>query len=90
MFQLATPQTMKLLCSNEKTITKDKNGDNVSQLEVTALVLVCKNIFNNAYRNDSKVLYTLTLNKLIGSLIDILPSAFTFLETFNPDFLHQK
>ena len=34
------PETMKLLGSAESKITKNKNGENVSHLEVVQLVLV--------------------------------------------------
>ena len=36
---------MKLLGSTESKITKDKNGENVSRLEITKVVLVHCNIF---------------------------------------------
>ena len=41
------PETLKLLGSTEKTITKDKNGENVPHLEITVIVLVHCNIANN-------------------------------------------
>ena len=40
---------MKLLGSTENKITKDKNGENVAKLEITGVVLVHCNIFNNDY-----------------------------------------
>ena len=36
--ELLTPETMKLLGSTESKITKDKNGENVPQLEIVELV----------------------------------------------------
>ena len=47
--QLLTPETMKLLKSTESKITKDKNGENLSHLEIVELVLVYCNLFNNYY-----------------------------------------
>ena len=41
---------MKLLGSAESKITKDKNGENVSHLEVVELVLVHCNVANNDYQ----------------------------------------
>ena len=41
---------MKLLASAESKITKDKNSENVPHLEITELVLVHCNIFNNDYQ----------------------------------------
>ena len=38
---------MKLLRSTENKITKDKNGENVPNLEIVELVLVHCNHFNN-------------------------------------------
>ena len=54
--ELLTPETMKLLESTEKKITKDKNGENMSHIEVTEVVLVHCDIVNNDYQ---QVLYTL-------------------------------
>ena len=49
---------MKLLASTENKITKDKNGENVSLLELTVVVLVHCIIVDNDYQQDSRVLYT--------------------------------
>ena len=38
---------MKLLESTEEKITRDKNDENVPQLEITELILVHRNIVNN-------------------------------------------
>ena len=53
---------MKLLGSTENKITKDKNGENVSHLEITEAVLVHCYVFNNEYQQDSRVLYILIAN----------------------------
>ena len=44
-----TPETMKLLGSNNSQITEDKNGGNVRHLESTEALLVRFNIMNNDY-----------------------------------------
>ena len=44
---------MKLLGSNEGKITKDKNGKNMPNLEITNVVLIHCNIVNNNYQQDS-------------------------------------
>ena len=49
---------MALLESTENKITKEKNGENVSHLEITELLLVNCNIVNNDYQQDSRDLYT--------------------------------
>ena len=48
--ELLTPETMKLLGSNERKITKDKNDENVPHLEVVELVLVHCNLVDNDYQ----------------------------------------
>ena len=84
--ELLTPETMKLLGSNENKITKDKNDENVPHLEITEEVLVHCNIVNNDYQQDSRVLYTFVPNKPFGSLLEISPTNDIFLKTFNSEY----
>ena len=42
-------------------------------LEITEFVLVRRNILNNDYQQDSRVLHTLVFDKLFGQLLDISP-----------------
>ena len=79
---------MKLLGSNEGKIIKDKNCENVPNLEITEVVLVHCNIVNSNYQQDSKVLYTLIPNESFDQLLDISPKHFAFLKTFNSEFLY--
>ena len=51
--ELLTKETMKLLGSTANKITKDKNGENVLQLEITEVVLVHCNMIKNDYQQDS-------------------------------------
>ena len=81
---------MKLLGSTESKITKDKNSENVPYLEITELVLVHCNIFNNGYQQDSRILYTFVPSKPFGSLLEISPTNHTFLKTFNSEFQEIK
>ena len=62
-----TPEAMKLFGSTENKITKDKNGENVPHLGITAVVLVHCNIVNKDYQEHSRVLYTFLPNKPFGS-----------------------
>ena len=55
-------------------ITKDKNGENVSHLENTEVVLVHCNIVDNGYQQDAKVLYTFVSIKPLGSPLEISPT----------------
>ena len=80
------PETMKLLGSTIDNKTKDKNGENLLHLEITEVVLVHCDIFNNDYQQDSRVLYTFVSNKPIGSLLEISPINQIFLKTFNSEY----
>ena len=82
--ELLTPEKMKLLESTENKITKDKNGQNVPNLEIKEVVHC--NIVNNVYQQDSKVLYTFISNKPFGSLLKISPTNHIFIKTFNSEF----
>ena len=77
---------MKLLGSTENKITKDKNGENMPNLEITEVVLVHCDIVNNDYQQDSRVLYTFVPNKPFGSLLEISPTNHIFLKTFNSEY----
>ena len=81
---------MKLLGGTECKTTKDKNGENVPQLEITELVLVQCNIVNNAYQQDSRMSYTFFPNKLFCSLLEISPRNHIFLKTFSSEFQEIK
>ena len=84
--ELLTPETMKLLGSTENKITEDKNGENVSHLEITEVVLVHFDTINNDYQQDSRVLYTFVPNKPFGSLLEISSTNHIFLKTFNSEY----
>ena len=71
-----TPETMKLLGSNESKVTENKNCENVPYLEITKVVLVHCNIVNNDNQQGSIVLYT------FGQLLEISPKNHIFLKTF--------
>ena len=53
---------MKLLGNTKNKRPNDKNGENVTHLEITEVVLVHYNIVNNDYQQDSRVLYTFVPN----------------------------
>ena len=77
---------MKLPRSTENKITKDKNGENIPHLEIPEVVLVHCNIVNSDYQQDSRVLYAFVPKKTFGSLLEIAPTNFIFLKTFNSEF----
>ena len=76
---------MKLLGSTKNNITKDKNGENVPNLEITEVVLVHCNIVND-YQQDSRALYTFVPNKPFGSLLETSPTNHVFWKTFSLEY----
>ena len=84
--ELLTPKTMKLLRSTKNKITENKNGENVPHLEITEVVLVHRDIVNNDYQQDSRVLYTFVPNKTFGILLEISPTIHIFLKIFNSEY----
>ena len=65
---------------------KTKNSENVPHLEITEVVLVHCDIFNNDYQQDSRVLHTFVPNKPFRSLLEISPTNHIFLKTFNSKY----
>ena len=57
---------MKLLGSTKSKINKDENGENTPYLEITKVVLIHCNIFNNDYQHDSRVWYKFVPNNLVN------------------------
>ena len=58
------------IIKNDENVPHDdivKNDENVPHLEITEVVLVHCNIFNNDYQQDSKVLFAFVLSKPFGS-----------------------
>ena len=77
---------MKLLGSAKSKITKDENGGNVPNLEITEAILVHCKIVNNNYQQISGVFHTIVSNKSFGKFLDISPRNFIFLKSFNSEF----
>ena len=81
---------MKSLGSNESKITKDKNGENVSNLEITEVALVHCNVVINNYQEDSRMLNTFAPFKPFGSLLEVSPKNYIFFKTLNSEFQEIK
>ena len=64
---------MKLL-GEGPIIEKNKNGDNVSELENVNSALIHSNIVPNAYLQNNKLLYTFVPDKDFGQLLVIRPT----------------
>ena len=73
-----TLETMKQLGNTKCRTTKDKNGENVSYLEITKVVLIHCNIVNISYQQNPWVLYTFVPNKSFVQLLDISPKKLNF------------
>ena len=71
---------MKLFGSTKSKVTKNENGENVANFEVTEVVLVPRYMVNNNYQQKLRVLYTFVPNKSFGQLLDISPNNFIFLK----------
>ena len=71
-------ETMKLLGSTKDIIDADKNSENVPKLENVEVILVHCNLVNNAYQQNSGVLFTFVLTKQYGQLISISPHSLVF------------
>ena len=80
------PRIIKLLGSTLKNITKIKNGEKVTYLEITEVELVQCNIGNNDYQQDLRVLNTFAFNKSFCQLLDLLPKTFIISKIFNSGF----
>ena len=60
---------MKSFETTKRKITKDKNCENGSHVEITEVVLIYCNIVNSDYQQDLRIfLYTSAGNKLFGQL----------------------
>ena len=77
---------MKLLGTTKDTINKEKNGENMSCLEITEIILAHRNIANSYYQHNLRVLYTFVPNKSFVQLLDISPENSIFLKTFFSEF----
>ena len=85
--ELQTPETMKSFGSTKKkVIDKTKNGEKVPSLEVAVVGLVQCNFVDNQYQQKSEVLYTFTPNKSYPYLLNVEPSNWVFLKTYNFEF----
>ena len=88
--ELLSKETMKLFGSTNDTIDADKNSENVPKLENAEVVLVHCNLVNNAYQQNSRVLFTFVPTKQYGQLISISPHSLVFLKTMNTEFSEIK
>ena len=81
-FKLLTPETMKLLGSTEKKITRYKNVENVPHLEIIEVVLVHCDIVNND-QIGKRQLHFVRLNNVLLDLNKFWKDT-AFMFTFAP------
>ena len=74
---------MKLLKLEAKKLCG--NGENMSHLEITKIVLVHCNIFSNDHQQDSRLLHTFVPNKSFDQLLHISPKNVITLKSFNSE-----
>ena len=89
--ELQTPEAMKLFRSKKKKKKKketdrEKNGENVPNLEVVEVVLVQCNLINIQHQQKSELLYISTPNKSYAYLLNVEPSRSVFLKIHNAEF----
>ena len=81
--KILMPETIQLFESSKSKITKDKNGENAPQIEITEVILVDSNIVNNDCQEDSRVLHAFGSSKSFGQLLNISPENNKLLKTFD-------
>ena len=65
--ELVIPETMKLHVRTDHKITKDKNNENTSNLEINEVMLFHCNIVNHDYQQYSRVfIHLLQINDLVN------------------------
>ena len=83
--ELLTNETVRLL-GDGPIIDTTKNGENVPRLESVRNVLVFCNLVENAYLQDSKLLFSFVPNSRFGSLFSITPQVLKYCDTVDSIF----
>ena len=83
--ELLTNETMRLL-GDGPTIDTTKNGENVPKLEIVRNVLVLCNLVENAYLQDSKLLFSFLSYSRFESLLSITLQVLKYCETVDSIF----
>ena len=69
-------------------MTKDKNGENLPQLQITKLVHCI--VVNNSYQQITRGLYTFVPNTSFSQLLEISVTNVIFERTFHSGFSYTK
>ena len=73
------------LAAQKKLIGKTKNEENEPILEVVEAVWVQSNLVDDQYQQKSEILYFFTPNKFYVYLLNVEPSNWVFLKTYNTE-----
>ena len=65
---------------------KQKKREKVPSLVVLEVVLVQRNLVDNQYQQNSKVLYTFTQSKSYDYSLNVEPNKLVLLKTYSPEF----
>ena len=74
------------LLGDGSIIDKDKDGDNLRQIEQVHSVLLHCNFIQNNYQQDSKLLYTFVQDKQYGQLLVVEAKSLISLKTIDSVF----
>ena len=69
-------------------IDTTKNGENVPKLEIVRNVLVFCNLVENAYLQDSKLLFSFVPNSRFENLLSITPQVLKYCDTVDSTFVY--
>ena len=83
--ELLTNETMRLL-RDRPIIDTTKNGENVPGLEIVRNLLVFRNLVENVYLQDSKLLFSFVPSSSFGSLLSITLQAIKYCDTVDSIF----
>ena len=84
--QLLSQETMELLGSTKKEITKNEDAKLVPRLEIADVNLMHCNLVSNNYQPVSKALITFVPDKQFRQLITIESKSLTMLKAINAEF----
>ena len=76
------------LLGDGAVIDKNKDGDNLPQIEQVHSVLVHCNVVQNNYQQDSRLLYTFVPDKQYGQLLFVEPKSLISLKTIDSVFYY--
>ena len=77
----------KIILKHKRINIQNKDGENVSSLEVVEVVLVQHNLVDIQYQQKSEVLYTFTHNESYAYLLNVEPRNLVFWKLITQNLL---